>query len=154
MVGAATDGAGRALGQSLGQQPGLCVQKATLQRVPLGVGGILRLGGSAVALLRLFGGVGAALILGQAVGEGGERRLPLGQLLLLGSEEGILRLRVAEGGKLRLRPGQLLVQRVELGPRPAGLGLFKVGFALGGRLLGFELAAEGFRLFRLAEGLL
>ena len=53
-----------------------------------------------------------------------------------------------------LRPGQLLVQRVELGPRPAGLGLFKVGFALGGPLLGFELAAEGFSLFRLAEGLL
>ena len=154
MVGAATDGAGRALGQSLGQQPGLCVQKAALQRVPLGVGGILRLGGSAVALLRLFGGVGAALVLGQAVGESGERRLPLGQLLLLGGEEGVLRLRVAEGGQLRLRPGQLLVQRVELGPRPAGLGLFKVGFALGGPLLGFELAAEGFRLFRLAEGLL
>lgn len=137
MVGAATDGAGRALGQSLGQQPGLCVQKATLQRVPLGVGGILRLGGSAVALLRLFGGVGAALVLGQAVGEGGERRLPLGQLLLLGGKEGVLRLRSPRAGKLRLRPGQLLVQRVELGPRPAGLGLFKIGFRFGRPLAWF-----------------
>ena len=61
VMGAAAHRAGCTLGQTLGQQPGLCVQKCPLQRVPPGAGFVLCGGSGAVTLLRLVGGFGLPL---------------------------------------------------------------------------------------------
>ena len=67
VMGAAAHRAGRAFGQALGQQPGLCVQECPFQRVPPGAGFVLCGGSGAVTLLRLVCGLGLPLAVRKAL---------------------------------------------------------------------------------------
>ena len=67
VMGTAAHRAGRALGQALGQQPGLCVQECPFQRVPPGAGFVLCGGGGAVTLLRLVCSFGLPLAVRKAL---------------------------------------------------------------------------------------
>ena len=81
MMGAAAYRAGGALGQVLGQQPGLCIQKRPLQPVPLRVGIVLGGSGGTVGLLRCVGGFGLPLAVRHQPGaQLGQRRAALRQL--------------------------------------------------------------------------
>ena len=83
VMGAAAHRAGSTLGQALGQQPGLCVQKCPVQSIPAGMSLRLGFGGGAVGLLCAVGLLGQLLAGGQPLGQGGKRCAALGQLLFL-----------------------------------------------------------------------
>ena len=107
--------AGCTLGQTLGQQPGLCVQECPFQRVPPGAGFVLRGGSGAVIFLRLVCGLGLSLAVRKALFQLCQRFAALCQLgaaILQREQPGV---RVCQRGKFGLSGGKGGVQAVQLG---------------------------------------
>ena len=115
VMGAAAHRAGRAFGQALGQQSGLCVQECPLQRVPPGAGFVLCGGSGAVILLRLVCGLGLSLAVRKALFQLCQRFAALRQLsaaVLQRQQPGV---RVCQRSKFGLSGGKGGVQAVQLG---------------------------------------
>ena len=89
--------------------------------------------------MRLFGGVGAALALRKALGEGRKRRFPLGELTRLKFQRIPLGVRVGQGRKVRFQLGEGLFHTAQLLLGAAGLGLMQLSVRPGGVLLPAEL---------------
>ena len=115
VMGAAAHRAGRAFGQALGQQSGLCVQECPFQRVPPGAGFVLCGGSGAVTLLRLVCSFGLSLAVRKALFQLCQRFAALRQLgaaVLQRQQPGV---RVCQRGKFSLSGGKGGVQAVQLG---------------------------------------
>ena len=115
MMGAATHRAGCALGQALGQQPGLCIQECPFQRILPGAGVVLCGGSGAVALLRLVGGFGLPLAVRKALLQLCQRFAALCQLGAAGLQRQKPGVRVCQCGKFGLSGGKGGIQAVQLG---------------------------------------
>ena len=137
-MGAAADGAGGAVRQTLGQQARLRVEKGPLEVVAEGVGALLCAVGEKIALLRLPCGLPPVLPLGEAPGQLREGRLPPGQLFGPGLKAHLLGLRAPKGGEALLQSRQLSVQLPEGGAALFGSGVLEGGGVPGGRKLLFE----------------
>ena len=114
VMGTAAHRAGRAFGQALGQQPGLCVQEGPFQRVPPGAGFVLCGGSGAVILLRLVCGLGLSLAVRKALFQLCQRftaLAKLGAMILQRQKPGA---RVCQCGKFGLSGGKGGVQAVQL----------------------------------------
>ena len=138
VMGAAADGAGGAVRQTLGQQARLRVEKGPLEVVAEGVGALLCAVGEKIALLGLPCGLPPALPLGEALGQLREGRFPPGQLFGPGLKAHLLGLRAPKGGEALLQSGQLSVQLPEGGAALFGSGVLEGGGVPGGRKLLFE----------------
>ena len=115
VMGTAAHRAGCTLGQTLGQQPGLCVQECPFQRVPPGAGFVLCGGSGAVIFLRLVCGLGLSLAVRKALFQLCQRFAALCQLgaaVLQRQQPGV---RVCQRGKFGLSGGKGGVQAVQLG---------------------------------------